>query len=66
MKKLIEDLEYVDFYWDNILVYIRFWEEFIKVFCDLVLCLLRVGMIIRLIKCIFGVSCVDFLVYCLE
>ena len=66
MKKLIEDLEHVDFYWDNILVHTRSWEELIKALCDLVLRLLRAGMTIRPTKCIFGVSCVDFLVHRLE
>ena len=30
MKKLIEDLDDVDFYWDDILVHIRSWEEQIR------------------------------------
>ena len=31
MKKLIEDLDDVDFYWDDILVQTRTWEERIRV-----------------------------------
>ena len=30
MKKLLEDLANVDFYWDDILVHTRTWEEHIS------------------------------------
>ena len=35
MKKLIKDLDNVDFYWDNILVHTRTWEEHIKALREL-------------------------------
>ena len=35
MKKLIEDLDNVDFYWDDILVHTRTWEEHIKALQEL-------------------------------
>ena len=66
MKKLIEDLDNVDFYWDDILVHTRTWEEHIKALRELFARLLRAGMTIRPTKCIFGASCVDFLGHRLE
>ena len=54
MKKLIEDLDNVDFYWDDILVHTRTWEEHIKALRELFARLLRAGMTIRPTKCIFG------------
>ena len=61
MKKLIEALDNVYFYWDDILVHTRTWEEYIKALRELFARLLRAGMTIRPTKCIFGASCVDFL-----
>ena len=66
MKKLIADLDNVDFYWDDILVHTRTWEEHIKALRELFARLMRAGMTIRLTKCIFGASCVDFLGHRLE
>ena len=66
MKKLIEDLDNVDFYWDDILVHTRTWEEHIKALRELFARLLRAGMTIRPTKCIFGANCVDFLGHRLE
>ena len=66
MKKLIEDLDNVDFYWDDVLVHTRTWEEHIKALRELFARLLRAGMTIRPIKCILGASCVDFLGHRLE
>ena len=60
MKKLIEDLDNVDFCWDDILVHTGTWEEHIKALRELFARLLRAGMTIRPTKCIFGASCVDF------
>ena len=65
-KKLLEDLDNVDFYWDDILVYTRTWEEHIKALRELSFRLLRAGMTMRPIKCIFGVNNVDFLGHRLE
>ena len=66
MRKLIADLDNVDFYWDDILVHTRTWEEHIKALRELFARLLRAGMTIRPTKCIFGASCVDFLGHRLE
>ena len=66
MKKLIEDLDNVDFYWDDILVHTRTWEEHIKALRELFARLLRAGMTIRPTKSIFGASRVDFLGHRLE
>ena len=35
MKKLIEDLEDIDFYWGDILVHTRAWEEHIRALTEL-------------------------------
>ena len=53
MKKLIGDLDNVDFYWDDILVHTRTWEEHIKALRELFARLLRAGMTIRPTKCVF-------------
>ena len=66
MKKLIEDLDNVDFYWDDILVHTRTWEEHIKAFRELFARLMRAGMTIRPTRFISGASCVDFLGHRLE
>ena len=66
MKKLIEDVDNVDFYWGDILVHTRTWEEHTKALRGLFARLLRAGMTIKPTKCIFGASCVDFVGHRLE
>ena len=66
MKKFIEDVDNVDFYWDDIVVHTRTWEEHFKALRELFARLLRAGMTIRPTKCILGASCVDFLGHRLE
>ena len=61
MKKLIEDLDDVDFYWDDILVHTRTWEEHIRALRELFSRLVQAGLTIRPTKCLFGVNSVDFL-----
>ena len=62
MKKLLHGLDNVEFYWDDILVHTRTWEEHIKALQELFGQLLAAGMTIRPTKCLFGVNNVDFLV----
>ena len=66
MKKLIEDLDDVDFYWDDILVHTRTWEEHIRALRELFSRLVQAGLTIRPTKCLFGVNSVDFLSHRLE
>ena len=66
MKKLLHGLDNVEFYWDDILVHTRTWEEHIKALQELFRRLLAAGMTIRPNKCLFGVNTVDFLGHCLE
>jgi len=66
MKKLLHGLDNVEFYWDDILVHTRMWEEHIKVLRELFRRLLAAGMTIRPTKCLFGVNTVDFLGHHLE
>ena len=66
MKKFIEDVDNVDFYWDDIVVHTRTWEEHFKALRELFARLLRAGMTIRPTKCILGARCVDFLGHRLE
>ena len=66
MKKLLRGLDNVEFYWDDILVHTRTWEEHIKALRELFRRLLAAGMTIRLTKCLFGVNTVDFLGHRLE
>ena len=66
MKKLIEDLDDVDFYWDEILVHTRTWEEHIRALRELFSRLVQAGLTIRPTKCLFGVNSVDFLGHRLE
>ena len=66
MKKLIEDVDDVDFYWDDILVHTRTWEEHIRVLRELFSRLVQAGLTIRPTKCLFGVNSVDFLGHRLE
>ena len=66
MKKLLHGLDNVEFYWDDILVHTRTWEEHIKVLQELFRRLLAAGMTIRPTKCLFGVNTVNFLGHCLK
>ena len=66
MKKLLEDLVDVDFYWDDILVHTRRWKEQIRALRECFSRLVRAGLTIRPTKCLFGVNCVDFLGHRLE
>ena len=66
MKKLIEALDSVDFYWKDILVHTRTCEDHIKALRELFARLLEAGMTFRPTKCSFRVSCVDFLGHRLE
>ena len=66
MKKLIEDVDDVDFYWDDILVHTRTWEEHIRALRELFSRLVQAGLTIRPTKCLFGVNSVDFLGHRLE
>ena len=66
MKKLLRGLDNVEFYWDDILVHTRTWEEHIKALRELFRRLLAAGMTIRPTKCLFGVNTVDFLGHRLE
>ena len=66
MKKLLNGLNNVEFYWDDILVHTRTWEEHIKALQELFRRLLAAGMTIRPTKCLFGVNTVDFLGHRLE
>ena len=66
MKKLLEDLANVGFYWDNILVHTRTWEEHIRALRELFSRLVQVGLTIRPTNCLFGVNSVDFLDHRLE
>ena len=54
-------LDNVEFYWDDILVHTRTWEEQIKALQELLTRLLAAGMTIRPTKCLFGVNTVDLL-----
>ena len=66
MKKLLKGLDNVDYYWDDILVHTRTWEEHLKVLRELFKRLAQAGMTIRPSKCIFGVDNVDFLEHQLQ
>ena len=66
MKKFLHGLENAKFYWDNILVHTRTWEEHIKARREFCRRLLAAGMTIRPTKCLFGVNTVDFLGHRLE
>ena len=66
MKKLLEDLANVDFYWDDILVHTCTWEEHIRALRELFSRLVQAGLTIRPTKCLFGVNIVDFLGHRLE
>ena len=66
MTKLLHGLDNVEFYWDDILVHTRTWEEHIKALRELFRRLLAAGMTIRPTNCLFGVNTVDFLGHRLE
>ena len=66
MKKLLEDLVHVDFYWDDILVHTRTWEEHIRALRELFWRLVQAGLTIGPTKCLFGLNSVDFLGHRLE
>lgn len=60
MKKLLEDLPNVGFYWDDILVHTRTWEEHIRALRELCSRFVQVGLTIRPTNCLFGGNSVDF------
>ena len=66
MKKLIEDLDDVDFYWDDILVHTRTWKEHIRALRELFSRLVQAGLTVRPTKCLFEVNSDDFLGHRLE
>ena len=66
MKKLLENVANVDFYWDDILVHTRTSEEHIKALRELFSRLVQAGLTIRPTKCLFGVNSVEFLGHRLE
>ena len=47
MEKLLHGLENVEFYWDDILVHTRLWEEHIEALRELFRRLLAAGMTVR-------------------
>ena len=61
MKKLLKGMKNVEFYWDDILVHTRTWEEHLNILRKLFRRLAQAGMTIRPSKCIFGVDSIDFL-----
>ena len=61
MRKLLKGMNNVEFYWDDILVHTRTWEEHLKTLRELFRRLAQAGMTIRPSKCIFGVDSIDFL-----
>ena len=66
MKTLIEDLDDVDFYFGDILIHTRTWEEHIRALRELFSRLVQAGLTIRPTKCLFGANSVDFLGHRLE
>ena len=61
MRKLLKGMNNVEFYWDDILVHTRTWEEHLKTLRELFRRLAQAGMTIRPSKFIFGVDRIDFL-----
>ena len=61
MKKLLKGMANVRFYWDDILVHTRTWEEHLKILREPFRRLAQASMMIRPSKCIFGVDSIDFL-----
>ena len=61
MKKLLEGMKNVEFYWDDILVHTHTWEEHLKTLGKLFSRLAQAGMTIRPSKCAFGADSIDFL-----
>ena len=66
MNMLLHGLDNVEFYWDDILVNTRTWEEHIRALRKLFRRLLAAGMTIRPTISLFGVNTVDFLGHRLE
>lgn len=66
IKKLLKGMKNFEFYWDDILVYTRTWEEHLKILRELFRHLAQAGMTIRPSTCIFGVDSVDFLSHHLQ
>ena len=47
MRKLLKDMENVEFYWDDILVHTRTWEEHLRILRELFSRLAQTGMTMR-------------------
>ena len=61
MKNLLKGMKNVEFYWDDILVHTRTWEDHLKTLGELFSRLAQAGMTIRPSKCVFGADSIDFL-----
>ena len=61
MKKLIDDFDGVDYYWDDIIVHTPTWEGHLQALKKLFERLRQTCLIIRPSKCFFGAETIDFL-----
>ena len=60
MRTLLKGMKNVEFYWDDIVLHTRTWEEHLKILRELFTRLAQAGMTIRPSKCIFGINSIDF------
>ena len=61
MKKLLQDMDNVECYIDDLIVYTKDWATHLQVLDMLFEKLRRAGLVIRPTKCVFGSKCVEFL-----
>jgi transposase InsO family protein len=61
LKKILEDMQNVIFYWDDILIHTKTWEDHIKALRELFQRLSVSNFTIRPSKCILGADNVDFI-----
>ena len=61
IKKLIDDFDSVDYYWDDIIVHTSTWEKHLQALYKLFERLRKACLTIRPSKCLFGAETIDFL-----
>ena len=59
MRKLLQDMDNVECYIDNLIVYTKDWATHLQVLDELLEKLRQAGLVVRPTKCVFGENCIS-------